>query len=253
MKAVCTVLALCLLAACHKSSNSHLPKSSKVILIEDITDSFAVRPLPEPVLALFNLSKNKSQEAEFNYVLITNKVLNPDQRIHLGNAETTEEANTEDDVHNREKLIKTFCATVRTALVDDPDRFKTEEKSDQSEVFCTISSQLRKLAGSHFDQRTLVVFSDLMENGSSRFNAYGGSAREQLQQEPEAVGKMLQEHCPLPDNLKGIRIVFVFQPRNRQEDEQYIEMMSVYEPLLESRGAKVSFQATATDLKLNDE
>jgi hypothetical protein len=238
------LLLLPFLSSCSKGAGAPAVRSTKVVLIDDLTDSFQLRPAPDPILSLYGFGKHKEQEAALDYVIINDRLLNATESIHLKSGAESEKDNMTDDVHYRDHLIQSFYAAVRKAFRDDPVRFTTERNIDQSRVFCTISSQLRRLASSHYQQKIMVVFSDLQEN-TSVFNAYAPESRRLLQQDPERVGSMLSRECGVPNRLEGITIYFCYWPRNRAEDERFMDMLSVYQLMLEKRGARIFFQAAS--------
>jgi hypothetical protein len=57
------------------------------------------------------------------------------------------------------------------------------------------------------------------------------------------VEQLLQSRHPLPENLVGITIYFVYQPPDREHDQQFSKMLGIYKKLLNERGARVVVQA----------
>ncbi len=237
--------------ACKKTSNEQ-HWSTKIVVIEDLTDSFQITPPPDPILALYDFKRHPEQEASFDIAFITDMQLNPVAHLHLNDGITSEAENTSDDAQFREKQITAFYAKARQAFTSSRERFSGRRGRNRSEVFCSIISQLRQLAASHYRQKRVVVLSDLNEH-SEAFSTYNSANRKQLAEEPEAVGALLSERCPLPNNLKGISIVFVYQPRTKEDDMRFMDWVGVYQRLLEKRGARISFQASADNFLHNDE
>jgi hypothetical protein len=89
----------------------------------------------------------------------------------------------------------------------------------------------------------LLVFSDQQEN-SELFSCYTKANQLLLHKSPDKVAKHLDSFHLLPENLKGYTIFFVYQPKTREEDQKYLEMITVYKMLLEPRGATVTIQAS---------
>lgn len=251
MKKTTLFLAIILCASCHKRKD-HIIKSTKVVVIQDLTDSFLLQPQPAPVLALFDFAHDKDQEAALDLTYITDRQLNPVQSVHLNNAEVSEENNREDDVHFRDKLIQNFYSKTTQLFATGLPRFRTTSSLDHSEVFCTVISQARKLAASHYQKKVLIVFSDLQENATN-FNAYSEENGARLNDRPEEIARLLASRCNPPGNLKGLTIVFVFQPKNREEDSRYLAMAQVYQLALENREASILFQANADKIILDNE
>jgi len=244
---------LCILfVGCSKKENNQIPKSTKIVVVHDVTDSFLLQPLADPVLNLYDFPQNKEQEAAFDFVVLSSRLLNPVKPLHLADDETTEEDNTADDPQYRDKLITKFYDNVRTVFRELPNRFRNQQSENRSMCFCTIVSQVRRLASSRYEKKLLIVYSDLSENNSV-FNAYSLEDMKELQEDPEAVGNRISQQCTIPKNLDGITIIFVFQPRTREEDERFMDMVGMYHMVLEKRGAKIKIQAHNDNFQLNDE
>ena len=242
MKQILYLLMSSLLFSCTKTTVDSTIQSCCVSLIDDRTDSFALSIEADPILRLFGFSENKEKEATLRYVLITDKKLNPINTFHLEDGISTERENKNDIVQFREQLIRSFYKQIRKGLhqADQP----IAKSYQHSECFYTITSELTALSQSKSTERILIVYSDLQEN-SDLFNCYSIKGYRMLIDYREKVKSLFDNSKHLPDNLKGIRVYFVFQPNTRQEDNTYLSMFRVYKSLLKERGAIVSYQATS--------
>lgn len=237
-----------MLCACHKRKD--IP-STKVVVIADQTDSFQLQPLPQPILSLYDFAHAPEQEAAFDAAIITDRLLNPVYHCHLADGPTTEERNTTDDVHNRDKLIQGFQSKVTEILNSGMERFQPGSEVHHSEVWCTVMHQLKLLAASRYKQKILLVYSDLDEN--SVFNSYSAEAQKQLQDDPEALIRSLSEQCDMPSSLKGVRILFLYRPPTRAADKRYQRWMEAYQLALGNLGADIHYQASNDHYDLGNE
>lgn len=235
---------MCILAAsCSKSHTPTIVHSSRISVIHDITDSMACFPAADPILAMYGFENDKNQEAHFRLVLISDKKLNPVEEINIEDGTTTEQKNENQETDYREQLVGSFYEEVRNAITDFHKHYVPSTSLKHSECFATIASELELLAGSKAAQRTLIIFSDLQEN-TDVFSCYTPQGQRLLQNNPGKVAKLLLQRHPLPDNLIGITVYFVYNPCNRDQDIMFGEMVAIYMQLLHARGARIVIQAT---------
>jgi len=243
MKQLTRVFAACILASCSKSHTPIVVHSSRISVIHDITDSMACIPAADPILALYGFENDPGQEAHFRLVLISDKKLNPVEEINIEDGVTTEQKNENQETDYREQLVGSFYEEVRNAIADFHKRYVPVAPLKYSECFATIASELELLAGSKASQRTLIIFSDLQEN-TDVFSCYTPRGQKMLQNDPEKVAKILLQRHPLPANLIGVTVYFVYAPLTRDQDTMFGEMVAIYQQLLHARGARVAIQAT---------
>jgi hypothetical protein len=232
MKQLSSVLIICALAACSKKITPCVTHESDITVISDMTDSFALRPAAEPILALYDFPTDKDQAAAFRLVLITDKLLNPVEDIHIEEGTVTEHQNVNDEVDFREQLVYGFYDAVRKSFTDFPSRYAHHSSLGHSECFATIASELNLLASRKASQENEDAFSCYTEQG-----------RNMLRINPDKVAMLLQKRCPLPNDLEGVTVYFVYEPLDREQDARFSEMMGIYKRLLKERRARVVVQA----------
>jgi hypothetical protein len=242
MKQLNILITACLLASCSKEYTPATP-ASYISVIDDLTDSFALHPAADPILGLYDFQTDKDQAGNFRLVLITDKQLNPIEEIHIDAGTETEKDNINDEVDYREQLVYSFYDAIRKSLTDFHARYAHSSPLEHSECFATISSELNCLANSKASQRTLIVFSDLQENEEA-FSCYTERGRNLLHTHPDKVMRLLQKRCPLPNDLSGVTVYFVYNPMNREQDISFSEMAGIYKQLLKERRARVVILAT---------
>jgi hypothetical protein len=235
------LLALILLASCGKMNKDNIVHETDIVLVQDTTDTLLCLPEPGAILALFGFDVDKNQAASFTYSLITDKRNNPSETINIRDGKTTDKHNEDDDEDYREKLVLAYYDAVRDAVRNFQSVYQSGKSLDHSECFATIANELEGLVQKNGARRSLIVFSDLSEN-SRDFSCYSGKGKRLLQSSPMKVAELLLKHHPLPKDLRGISVYFVFNPRNREEDFRFGRMANMYRQLLQTRGARVTIQ-----------
>ena len=241
------IACLCLLTACSRKKEIAIEPSTAVIIVDDYTDPGTLHPDAEAILTLYNFRVMPEQAALLKLVLITDLELNPTQTISVPCAAESEKQNTRDDITYRERTISSFYDAARKAIADFPKRFNADT-CRQSECFATVASAMDDLAQSKASQKIAIIFSNLQENEED-FSCYTEEGQGILRANPDKVAKLLQRRHPLPDNLIGTTVYFVFKPRTPIEDAQFAGMVNLYTKLLKARGARVIIQATNTQFQ----
>lgn len=229
-----------LFASCTQDQKYHeknKPSSVTISALFDTTDPNLFKVTSDQVLQLFNCEENPTAEFTFYLKPISDKRLNPRTMYHLANAATTDKKNEQHDPQNRNRNISAFYTTVRKSLNDFNSQSNTSNSMQNSECFLAIADELILLVQDTSEQKTLIVFSDLRERGSI-MNSYS----EDLSQPGKIAGKLASLPPKLP-NLRGIKVLIVFNPKDRQEDKAFGCMAEAYKVLLEKKGAVVSIQA----------
>lgn len=248
MKKIAILFTVIQLQSCGSNTNNtnQKPESPAVQLsvIRDRTDRHVLQPDPGSVLSIFNLSENKNTCVGFRYHEITDKMLEPIVNLELGSEAQTEKQNVNNEPLFRQKLIVAFYDTITTTLTAVNTNSDSSDL-DYSECFRTIADELTVLSGSNAQKRILLAYSNLFEN-SEILSVYKKSTGKLLVPAPENIKDLFEKSKLLPGNLKGIKVVFLFKPITREEDQEYMKMIGVYKLLLEPRGAEVFVRANNT-------
>ena len=138
----------------------------------------------------------------------------------------------------RKREVERFKEQVSTAL----DSIRKEHTGKpNSSVFVPIANELTRLAnsGSGRDRKVLVVVSDLMEH-TTTMNFYTANTVSLLKTNPDSIERKLLALAQLPENLSGIEVRLINEPKNASEDALYQIVSGFYRTLLTKRGATVS-------------
>ncbi len=242
MRTLSLFMLLYLLPACRVEDNVIGQGSTDIAVLHDITDPHYLWPVADPILALYQFDKDKNKAGGYRLRCIEDMHLNPVHEFHLPDGNTSKSQNRSVDPYYRERLILSFYAKIRTSLSDFRLVNDSAQSKQYSECFSTIAEELTILGESNATEKILLVFSDLQEN-SEVFSCYRSESQSLLQSDPKKVGDLLNEQYHLPDDLTGIRVIFIYRPGTREEDQRYKNMNEVYRYLLENRHAQVQTQA----------
>lgn len=203
----------------------------------DITDPKLFWPQPDEILQQFNCEENPSAQFTFRLKAISDKRLNPLMNYHLADAAATDKKNDQHDPQNRSRNISAFYGTVRQAVNNFYTHMDTGHSMQHSECYRAIVNELIFLSEYPSEQKTLLLFTDLREQ-SAVLNSYSEDISD-----PIALARRLDSAYPKLPNLKGITVIIVFSPRDRNEDKAFGNMAEAYKILLNKKGATVSVQA----------
>jgi hypothetical protein len=220
-----------------KEGHSTEQQSSIVSLITDITDPRAYLPPAESILGLYHCKQTPDAECIFRLQAITDKRLSPIQTYRLPNTSSVEQEDIGGDPQYRERNVLAFYDVVRRATKEFYAQIDTTRRLDNSECFRVIAQELSYLASVKSKEKTLLIASDLLEK-SDLYNVY----REDISN-PQKIATIFDRTGLLPVSLKGVRVVFLFNPRTREEDKQFYSMAQAYRLVLEQKGAVVNVQA----------
>lgn len=211
--------------------------ATAVSVVLDITDPRAYWPTADQLLQMYQAKVEPNAEWLFRLKTISDKRLTPIITYHLADAESMEKENSESDPQFRNKNIAAFYSTVGKSLKDFYSRTDTTQSLSNSECYRAIVDELRFLAENKSDRRILIVASDLREK-SDLMDSYTASLIN-----PKAQAEKLNRVYPVPENLVGVTVVFLFNPKDRTEDQTFSLLVEIYKSLLQSTGAEIKVQA----------
>lgn len=239
---------ICICSSCTKktSTGNHTPIA--ITQIYDITDSLQLVPSEKPVFALCNFEADNDREVTFKSVLVTDKLLNPCTGIHLEDGSASDQKDVSGVPHYRKHQIKWLYGNIETIIRDFPKLYAGQRSLAYSECYATIAQELELIMTIPHCRRVILVYSDLMENNES-FDFYKPETLQLVKENPEKVAQMLYKKRPMPDDMRGVRVYFLYNPRNKAEDARFQSILKVYEHLLEIRGARMIVQADYNNIR----
>ena len=206
---------------------------TKVVVMNDVTDSLITPVDMEVILDYINLRKEMWQSVNVSYVEITDMTNNPvrQAKIISRNSWFSNELDRKEEINGFETRVREL-----------PTKAKEGHKGlDHSSIYLPLVNQLNALAQSSAKYKVLILQSDLMENDIVKF--YADSTWSQVEKEPEKVIEQLRER-QTPANYSDITIYLVFKPADRKEDQRYQAVSRLFKQLLQDAGARVVIQST---------
>lgn len=215
-----------------------LQESRAISVILDVTDPRVYSPKPDDVLRLYRCNEAPNAEYLFRLRSITDKRLVPVATTFLPDGVSMEKENKQDDPHFRNKSILSFYTEVRNTLGQFYSMTDTIKSLDNSECFRVIASELSFLTGSSKRQCILLIASDLMEKSDlwDFYAAMPGTSK--------VLADKLDDTGLLPPVIKNVEVIFLFNPKDRLEDQHFSLLVEGYRLALESRGVIVKVQAS---------
>ena len=228
---IAVLVIIILFTACSKLNTK--PKTIEISAIVDITDPLIAKPKPEEAISVFNLNNDKWKGADFRLLYITNVSYNP-----MFEAKIESENEWLSNQFQRAEKVKKFHTEI-TKIISNTTT-KTVGK-DNSAVYFPIAKELNKLSLSKSTTKTILIYSDLMEN-TDELSFYNKWTFEQIKTKPDAIQQFFESQLKLSD-LNGIKIYLIYQPTNTKQDEDYKVVSGFYKNWLESKGAMVEITA----------
>jgi len=227
-------LILCAAGITFAALTYHLPPTTEVVLLRDVTESFIAQPNATEVLRLYNLSgDNRWNSAEFSFSSVTDVSYNPVSEIKIEAA--NEWLSNEPE---REKEIKAFRNGVTAILARAA---KDTIGKWHSSIYFPMTQRLIDLSKSNAEKRILLIYSDLMEN-TGGISFYNGKEFSLMKSNPDLLRNSLEKIQQLP-SLAGIEVYMIYQPRSTEEDIQYKVVSDFYRNMLQRKGALVHVSA----------
>jgi hypothetical protein len=207
-------------------TTDHLSKN-EIVVIRDLTDSFAALPSPEALAPFYGLKSIHNgvrvkivPVSDIVYNKVTEVELEP-KHWYLVNKIT------------RLKDIKAFEVKIRDALASE----HIVHGRNHSNVYRALSRELNGLSESWSPKRYLIAYTDLMEY-SDLADFYDPETFEILRTDPKKMAESLEKQFPLKD-LKGIEVHIVFEATDYEQGRRFDVVSGFYKSMLEAKGAKV--------------
>lgn len=237
MKRILTIMCFLILCAAGitlAALTYHLPPTTEVVLLRDVTESFIAQPDASEVIRLYNLSgDNRWNGAEFSFSAVTDVSYNPSAVIKIDAANewlSNELERAKDTKQFQEELTEILA----NAKKDTIGRWN-------SSIYFPIAERVIHLSQSKAKKRILLVYSDLMEN-TNGVSFYNSKEFSLMKSDPDLLRNSLEKIQPLP-SLNGIEVYLIYQPRSAKEDSEYRVVSDFYRNMLQSKGARVHVSA----------
>lgn len=232
MRTIITIILITILIAVMAACSQKKETYNEVALLIDITDSQSFPPVEEimPILHPENIWDG----SVFTLSTISDLSIT---KTYEASIEPINKWNGSEKL--RKKEIKKFNSEVSRMILNIS---KTKQDKNNSAVYIAISEKLTQLTKSTAQKKTLIIFSDLLEN-TSNTSFYRKNDLNLISSNPEAIITRFEKIAPLPD-LTGININIVHQPINTKQDELFRKVSTLYKSMLERHNAQVNISAS---------
>ncbi len=215
-----------------RTPTSTLP-TAEIAMLRDVTAKNFMQPNPDEIFPLFDLTSSPNHGAIFRFADISDVSYNQTKQVKI-----TATGKWLSNEFDRQKEIDAFLKSAATICRESQN--DTLGK-DRSSVYLPVARELIRLSQSASQRRILIVYSDLMENGTA-ISFYHSKEMKRLQSNPETIKKNLEEMAALP-RLDGIEVLFIYQPITAQDDATYRVVSEFYKTMLQDKGARVTIEA----------
>ncbi len=227
------IIAIISSALLFSACNSGQTISEQSVLIDQTEDTFLVKPDQSHHKNLFELKDDLWSGKRFRVIAINDVDFNP-----VFQAEILPACEYLSNYYKRKRELTNFYVEVDSALgkVLENSAGKTS-----SSIYIPLTMELNRLFQSKADEKTLVIYSDLMEH-TSLISFYEKAVLKLMNTNPDSLRKILEQEGNLPD-LSSIQIHIVYQPRDANESAVFRQVADFYQDWFESKGAKVNIGA----------
>ncbi len=229
MKGTAVILAAVLMASCTKKEVRH------VTVLQDVTGEAISVPEPKTLIAELGLDAKSWKGVEFKYGIIGDTEYTREEVLSL-----PAESSLMGNEFERKQKGEDFMLGLET-LMGSLER----GNRPHSIIFPVIIREVNRL-GKIVEpgEKTLIVFSDLMENAptlSCRNRNVGNMDREKAAKLWQ--GLVSNYGTDLGQDLTGVEVRFIHGARGYEESRQFSNLCDMYRRALEGRGATVNVSA----------
>ncbi len=219
-----------LLYGCVKNIIHDAPTTNAIILI-DVTDAVVAKIEVDKIFAELQIAKHPYEGINITIAPISDMRVNQERHINMP---ATNYYNGNENVRKEDaEKLQQEVAQKTNDITANPYR-------SQSKILTNVIHYANLLSQSEAEKKVMFIYSDLIEN-SSQANLYRGYDKSLLLNDPEAYIKNLGD-LKIND-LTGITIIIIHQPKDTNEDEIYQALSEVYQKIFSEKGAAVEFKA----------
>jgi hypothetical protein len=220
---------LILLVGCQE----YEPKFQYLSAIIDLSEQGSYRPSSKEILSyLENGHPSDGLELSLSYVSETRYA---DKHQFVLPKGATGLLSNEDSRRTKRRLL---LSQFKDTLGNIQKNFKALTHSEIFRLVTNQLSRLSKMTGS----KTLLLFSDLKEH-SSLYSVYNKRQLQILLKSPELVAKKFCEQVQLNQDLSGITIHVLYQPK-LEDDQVFTALVALYRVVFEAKGAVIKVSKT---------
>lgn len=206
-----------------------------ITVLQDVTDEVITVPEPQKLVSELGLDTKSWEGMELKYGIISDTEYTNEEVLSLP-AESSWMGNE----FQRKKKVEDFIMDLE-GLVNSIER----GNRPHSIIFPVIVREVNRLSEIEEDgEKTLIVFSDLMENAPN-LSCHNRNVRNMDVARADKLwsGLVSNYNMALTDNLEGVEVRFVHKTQGYGKSRQFSNLSDMYRRKLESKGAQVSISA----------
>jgi len=233
MKNFITLLVLgILMGSCTNSEN----KMVTISVLEDVTETnFIASSSFELMESKLGLSDDIWAGVRFRYGTISSLEHNKRYELLL----KPEQSLTGNNLERRAK-VTAFSQEVEY-LLNHP---KDSTVYQYSAIWEPLTEEIKMLQKDSLGVFTVYLFSDLQENNNSWFSTYSKSDMGHLKNNPQKIEQLFLEKAKaISKKASTLKVIVVYQPRNRQEDMLFKQMKQLYKAVFKELQIPIEFTA----------
>lgn len=206
--------------------------STDIRIASDETEKEQTKPEWDKIFKTFNL-----QEDIWQSICVSHFTISDVHLTKIGKAYLPTENHLSNEI-NRRSHINAFNADCHN-LATQIDTISSGKNF--SSVYLPIALQLNSLSKSQAINRVAYLYSDLKEN-TPKLSLYNPATFKRLRAHPEELIEYFNTLCPLED-LKGVTVYLLHDPKDINDDTDYLFISGIYKTMLENAGATVIIQS----------
>lgn len=207
----------------------------RITVLQDVTDEAITVPEPKELVAELGLDTKSWEGMELKYRIISDAEYTNEEMLSLA-AESSWTGNE----FERKKKVEDFIMDLET-LVASIER----GNRPHSIIFPVIIREVNRLSEIEGKgTKTLIVFSDLMENAPNLSCHNRNVGNMDVARADKLWSSLVSNYgMALTDNLEGVEVRFVHASVGYDKSRQFSNLSDMYRRMLESKGAQVSISA----------
>jgi len=134
--------------------------------------------------------------------------------------------------------VALFHSSIRETVCGTVMQLTNEADADGWSCYDRIANEIHRLSRSNARRKMVVIDSSLLER-SSCFDATTEDGRKLVSKNPWAVAKLFNSRNSFV-YLRGVHVIFTYNPTNADDARRYYDMIEVYKCLLTCCSARVT-------------
>ena len=204
--------------------------------IVDVTDPRLIKPdsQAKSLISLYDFKTKPNQAAEFNLVIVNDKLINDASIVRLANSFESQARTNGKKALPRKETVVHFFRNIRNEYNKLYRSGMLDTSYEKSEVWVTLCNELNKNKYKKATKHYVVIHSDFGEN-TDLFNAYFVSNANNT---PNEIAKKLKSISNISTDLSNTYVIVVYNTTNVEDDKQFRLMTDAVRLILDDSHCK---------------